>query len=326
MSRVGTSCSGSWTDYMAVKGRKSRADRTLLGIDVALRWDRSDDRARTSVPAQMEVLLQTGPAFAQRRQISRLGPLSSPTTGILTAVAMTIDTPSSVPSAPRSRFSAPDGPSRNISADDRLLGGVLYLALVVAIVVLAAPERSLQWWAAFIEIASNLLVSVAGAAVALWWFFRRDTTRPRINITHEVELIGDDEKLQRKVLAVTAHFHNVGGVPVYIDRWTLSVFQLGPCPDALRVALNKEGGWVCVDQQVEWKSSLAARELEEHHILGSWVRSGEIQSMLGFAAIERDTSIVKVKTDIPHRALRLFGSSVDRAWSTVTVKRLEEST
>jgi hypothetical protein len=163
----------------------------------------------------------------------------------------------------------------------------------------------------------TLLLSILGTIAGLWWFFRRQTLIPRLNVEQEVTVLpGPKDKY---LLQIFARLENVGELPVAIRAWRIWVCPLDPLPSSVgEVLLSKSA---CVDKELTWESC-AGRKIEGPECFDEIrIRAGEIQERIASVLIDRDSRTVRIHSFFPHPDLNA-AKDEDRGWTRYSVVTL----
>lgn len=195
----------------------------------------------------------------------------------------------------------------------------LVVLALVAVVILGIPKNNLAQWAHIGDILGGFAIPAFGALAAGWWFLRRDPLRPRLNISHDVQLIREFD--QGLLLAVFGDFTNIGETMIEIGQWSLGVSTLVPCPDYLMDELMVHR--VCADSHVNWEATVR-KDLAESELGKPRIRPGESQRLVAFALVPSGAEVLRLYSAVPHPKLRM-SSSENRAWEGKSIVVLQKA-
>ena len=173
------------------------------------------------------------------------------------------------------------GPSDELrlSREERIAAIAVPLTAAIALLVVAAvrmPRSDLGDWASALGDIGTFIVSLLGAAAAVWWWKHRGSASPRLKVTQSVNILPSTGSYIP--LYITAHLENVGEVPVVLTKWCLWATDMLPLPPTIDGLLNADPDRSCRDYRLPWKAAAGA-EFEMPEQEAPRVRPGETQGM-----------------------------------------------
>ena len=209
----------------------------------------------------------------------------------------------------------------DLGRDEKISAAAIIIVLLSVLLIIVVRKTSSRDLVAALAALGNIGlfgISLMGACASVWWWSQRRPRNPRVKVEQTVRVLPFEDG--RKLLYVSARLHNVGELPIVVEKWCLWATQVQPFHEAVMSQVSGNGGNACRDFQMPWPR-LAGAEFEMASGVAARIFPGEDQQLCAMLLIESQAQVVRLYSFFPHKDLNL-GPTENRGWQNITLINL----